>query len=56
MDKQKKQSILFRDLDLAFVYIFIALVGIAIVLGMVSYLNSKVKEFTDFAFIQDVEK
>ena len=41
----KKKSILFKELDLVFVYTFIFFVGIAIVLVMTSYLNSKVKEF-----------
>ena len=45
--EEKKESGLFKKLDVAFVYLFIFLVGIAIVLGMTSYLNSKVKEFTD---------
>ena len=44
---EKKQSILFKKLDLAFVYLFIFLVGIAIVLSMTSYLNNKVKEFNE---------
>lgn len=41
----KKKSVLFKDLDLIFVYTFIFFVGIAIVLIMTSYLNNKVKEF-----------
>ena len=41
----KKKSVLFKELDLIFVYTFIFFVGIAIVLVMTSYLNSKVKEF-----------
>ncbi len=45
--EQKKESFLFKKLDLAFVYLFILLVGIAIVLIMTSYLNNKVKEFAD---------
>lgn len=44
---EKKESILFKKLDLAFVYIFVFLVGIAIVLAMTSYLNNKVKEFNE---------
>ena len=44
---EKKESFLFKKLDLAFVYLFIFLVGIAIVLGMTSYLNNKVKEFNE---------
>ncbi len=47
MENQKKESFLFKKLDLAFVYLFVFLVGIAIVLAMTSYLNSKVKEFND---------
>lgn len=44
---EKKESVLFKKLDLAFVYLFVFLVGIAIVLIMTTYLNNKVKEFTD---------
>lgn len=43
--EEKKESFLFKKLDLAFVYVFIFLVGIAIVFIMTSYINSKVKEF-----------
>lgn len=45
--EQKKENILLKKLDLAFVYLFIFLVGIAIVLGMTSYLNKKVSEFAE---------
>lgn len=45
--EEKKDSILFKKLDLAFVYLFVFLVGIAIVLIMTTYLNNKVKEFSD---------
>ena len=44
---EKKESFLFKKLDLAFVYLFVFLVGIAIVLAMTSYLNGKVQEFND---------
>ena len=44
---EKKKSILFKNLDTVFVYLFIFLVGIAIVLGMTSYLNNKVREFSN---------
>lgn len=47
--EEKKENFLFKKLDLAFVYIFIFLVGIAIVLSMVSYINNKVNEFSDAA-------
>lgn len=46
-DFEKKESVLFKKLDLAFVYLFIFLAGIAIVLIMTSYLNNKVKEFSE---------
>ena len=42
---EKKNSILFKKLDLVFVYSFIFFIGIAIVLMMTTYLNNKVKEF-----------
>ena len=51
-----KKSILFKELDIVFVYLFIFLVGIAIVLGMVSYLNNKVKEFSDSSISEVFEK
>lgn len=54
--KEKKQSIWFKKLDLAFVYLFIFLVGIAIVLIMTSYLNNKVKEFTEESLATAVSK
>ena len=44
---EKKESVLFKKMDLAFVYLFIFFVGIAIVLIMTSYLNNKVKEFNE---------
>ncbi len=43
--ENKKDSFLFKKLDLAFVYLFIFLVGVAIVLAMTSYLNDKVEQF-----------
>ena len=47
MEAEKKGTFLFKKLDLAFVYLFVFLVGIAIVLAMTSYLNNKVKEFNE---------
>ena len=41
----KKETFLFKKLDLVFVYTFIFFVGIAIVLMMTTYLNNIVKEF-----------
>lgn len=43
--EEKKENILFKKLDLVFVYAFIFVIGIAIVLTMTSYLNNRVKEF-----------
>lgn len=43
--KDNKKNFLFKKLDLAFVYIFILLVGIAIVLLMTTYINNQVEEF-----------
>lgn len=53
---EKKENILFKKLDLAFVYLFIFLVGIAIVLSMTSYLNNKVKEFNDNSVLVEANK
>ena len=55
-EQESKGNILFKKLDLAFVYIFIFLVGIAIVLSMTSYLNNKVKEFTEGSVYTDVNE
>ena len=44
--KESKGILLFKKLDLVFVYLFVFLVGVAIVLAMTSFLNNKVKEFT----------
>ena len=53
---EKKESILFKELDVAFVYLFIFLVGIAIVLGMTSYINGKVAEFNEGSVVYTPEK
>ena len=55
-EQESKGNILFKKLDLAFVYIFIFLVGVAIVLSMTSYLNNKVKEFTEGSVYTDVNE
>lgn len=52
---EKKQSIWFKKLDLAFVYLFIFIFGIIIVFIMTSYLNNKVKEFTENSIASSVE-
>ena len=44
---EKKESILYKKLNLAFVYIFIFLIGMLIVFFMTSYLKNKVKEFNN---------
>lgn len=55
-NQEKKENFLFKKLDLAFVYLFIFLVGVAIVLAMTSYLNNKVKEFnSDSMMIETVK-
>lgn len=56
MENQKKENILFKNLDLAFVYLFIFLVGVAIVLSMTSYLNNKVKEFNSDSILVETNK
>ena len=49
---EKKESILHKKMDLAFVYIFIFLFGMLIVFFMTSYLKSKVEEFTSEPYIE----
>ena len=44
--KEEKESLLFKKLDLAFVYLTIFIIGIAIVFIMTSYINNKVQEFS----------
>lgn len=46
-ESNKKGSVLFKNLDLAFVYVFIFIFGMIIIFVMTSYLNNKVKEFTE---------
>lgn len=53
---EKKESTLFKKLDIAFVYLFIFLVGVAIVLAMTSYLNNKVKEFGESSVAYVLER
>ena len=48
-NNEQKGNVLFKKLDLVFVYLFVFLVGVAIVLGMTSFLNDKVKEFNEEA-------
>ena len=45
--KEEKDSVLFKKLDLAFVYLTIFIIGIAIVFIMTGYINNKVEEFTN---------
>jgi len=54
-NNEQKGNILFKKLDLAFVYLFVFLVGVAIVLAMTSFLNDKVKEFTDDAIALNLQ-
>ena len=53
---EKKESFLFKKLDVTFVYLFVFLVGIAIVLAMTSYLNNKVKEFSENSIAYAIER
>lgn len=51
---EEKESILFKKLDLAFVYVFIFAFGLLVVFIMTTYLNNKVEELTDpLAFTQN---
>jgi len=47
--EKKNENILFKNVDLIIVYLVIFAVGLAIVFGMTSFLNNKVKEFTDIS-------
>lgn len=47
----KKENILTKKLNLAFVYLFIFICGIAIVLMMTTYINNKVSEFTNTSLL-----
>ena len=49
---EKKDSFLYKKLDLAFVYIFIFLFGLFIVFIMTNYLNSKVQEFSEVSYVE----
>lgn len=54
-NNEQKGNVLFKKLDLVFVYLFVFLVGVAIVLAMTSFLNDKVKEFTDDAIAINIQ-
>lgn len=41
---EKKNNILYKELNLVFVYIFIFLVGIGIVLFMTDYINKEIQD------------
>lgn len=47
MKKDKKENILFKNLNLFTVYAVVFGVGILIIFFMTSYLNKKVSDFTD---------
>ena len=55
-NQEKKEKFLLKKLDLIFVYLFIFLVGVAIVLAMTSYLNNKVKEFNSDLIAVEIVK
>ena len=48
-----KASILHKELNLGFVYVFIFLVGLIIVTCMISYINAKVNEISNSYTIND---
>ena len=54
-NNEQKGNVLFKKLDLAFVYLFVFLVGVAIVLAMTSFLNDKVKEFSEEAIAMSTQ-
>ncbi len=54
-NNEQKGNVLFKKLDLAFVYLFVFLVGVAIILAMTSFLNDKVKEFTEDAIVMNTQ-
>ena len=54
-NNEQKGNVLFKKLDLAFVYLFVFLVGVAIILAMTSFLNDKVKEFTEDAIVVNTQ-
>lgn len=54
-NNEQKGNLLFKKLDLVFVYLFVFLVGVAIVLAMTSFLNDKVKEFTEDAIAINIQ-
>lgn len=53
---ENKENMLFKELNIVFVYLFIFLVGVAIVLSMTSYLNNKVKEFNSDSILVETNK
>lgn len=55
-NNEQKGNLLFKKLDLVFVYLFVFLVGVAIVLAMTSFLNDKVKEFTEDAIAINIQR
>jgi len=55
-NNEQKGNFLFKKLDLVFVYLFLFLVGVAIVLAMTSFLNKKVKEFSEEAIVMTLPR
>lgn len=52
---EEKKSFLHKELNLAFVYIFIFIVGLGIVFAMVTYINDQVKNFSSAALEQSLD-
>ena len=47
MEQNKKNNILFKDLNLVMVYAVVFAFGLLIIFLMTNYLNNKVNEFTN---------
>lgn len=50
---KSKNEFLYKEMNVVFVYLLIAVVGFIIVFCMTNFLNNKVNEFTDNALTQN---
>ena len=53
MNNNSNNSILYKELNLGFVYVIIFLVGLIIAISMISYINLKVKDITNDYTLND---
>ncbi len=44
---EKKESVLYKELNVGFVYVFVLIVGFIIVFSMITFLKNKVNEITE---------